>query len=140
MASSLAEQIIPSDMWPYVLRAPISNPPGSIAPGRASATRSPTAKPPGRLVGRSVELRLGDSPPAVPDRLLQPGQLLDREHLGDHHAADVIPDRLQRFDLEARGGQSPGYVRHVDRLGQRRVLAQPGKRYSHVRSPSRTPG
>src|SRR5580692_9821590 len=44
MASSLAEQIIPSEMWPYVLRAPISNPPGSIAPGRASATRSPTTK------------------------------------------------------------------------------------------------
>src|SRR5579859_3555783 len=44
MASSLAEQIIPSDMWPYVLRAPISNPPGSTAPGSASATRSPTAK------------------------------------------------------------------------------------------------
>ncbi len=44
MASSLAEQIIPSEMWPYVLRAPISNPPGSIAPGSASATRSPTAK------------------------------------------------------------------------------------------------
>src|SRR3984885_12499033 len=44
IASSLAEQIIPSEMWPYVLRAPISNPPGSIAPGSASATRSPTAK------------------------------------------------------------------------------------------------
>src|SRR5580700_3298969 len=44
MASSLAEQIIPSEMWPYVLRAPISKPPGSNAPGSASATRSPTAK------------------------------------------------------------------------------------------------
>src|SRR5215471_17500305 len=44
MASSLAEQIIPSEIWPYVWRAPISNPPGSTAPGRASATRSPTAK------------------------------------------------------------------------------------------------
>src|ERR1700685_123788 len=44
MASSLAEQIIPSEMWPYVLRAPISNPPGSIAPGSASTTRSPTVK------------------------------------------------------------------------------------------------
>src|ERR1700730_7539271 len=44
MASSLAEQIIPSEMWPYVLRAPISNPPGSTAPGSASGTRSPTAK------------------------------------------------------------------------------------------------
>src|SRR5579859_5497678 len=44
MASSLAEQIIPSEMWPYVRRAPISNPPGSIAPGSASGTRSPTSK------------------------------------------------------------------------------------------------
>src|SRR6202167_2892219 len=44
MASSLAEQIMPSEMWPYFLLAPISNPPGSTAPGRASATRSPTAK------------------------------------------------------------------------------------------------
>src|SRR6516164_9083353 len=44
MASSLAEQTIPSEMCPYVLRAPTSNPPGSIDPGSASATRSPTAK------------------------------------------------------------------------------------------------
>src|ERR1700756_2179846 len=44
MASSLAEQIIPSEMWPYVVRAPISNPPGSTAPGSASATGSRTAK------------------------------------------------------------------------------------------------
>ena len=44
MASSLAEQIIPSETWSYVRRAPISNPPGRTAPGSASATRSPTEK------------------------------------------------------------------------------------------------
>src|SRR6516165_9081499 len=44
MASSLAEQIIPSEIRPYAWRAPISNPPGSTAPGSASGTRSPTAK------------------------------------------------------------------------------------------------
>ena len=95
---------------------------------------------PGRLVRRSVELRLGHGDPAVPDRLLQPGQLLDREHLGDHHAADVMPDGLQRLDLQAGGGQPPCHLVHVDRLGQPRVLAQPGKRHTHLRSPSRTPG
>src|SRR6516165_10882545 len=36
MASSLTEQIIPSDTWPYVGRAPISNPPGSTAPVSSS--------------------------------------------------------------------------------------------------------
>src|ERR1700677_779341 len=44
MASSLPEQIMPRELWLYLLPPPISNPPGSTAPGRASATRSPTAK------------------------------------------------------------------------------------------------
>jgi hypothetical protein len=42
--SSRAEQIIPSDTRPYVLRAVIANPPGSTAPGSATTTRSPAAK------------------------------------------------------------------------------------------------
>ena len=35
---------MPADMWPYVLRAPISKPPGSTPPGRITTTRSPGAK------------------------------------------------------------------------------------------------
>src|SRR6516225_4930064 len=44
MASSSAEQIMPSDIRPYAFLAPISKPPGSMAPGAANGTRSPTAK------------------------------------------------------------------------------------------------
>src|SRR5690606_13866135 len=42
--SSRPEQIMPLDACPYVLRAEISNPPGSTPPGRMTATRSPTSK------------------------------------------------------------------------------------------------
>ena len=97
----------------------------------------------GRLLRRPGQLAVGDGDAAVPDRLLQvlgSGQLLDEEHLGDHHATDVVPDRLHRLDLEAGRGQPPRDLGGIDGLGQRRVLAQPGKRHSHVRSPSRTPG
>ena len=42
--SSAVEQIIPSDVRPYVLRAVMVKSPGSVVPGNATATRSPTAK------------------------------------------------------------------------------------------------
>src|SRR4029453_14468637 len=42
MPSSASEQIIPSDSLPYVLREPISKPPGSTAPGSATGTTSPS--------------------------------------------------------------------------------------------------
>ena len=38
--SSREEQIIPFEVWPYVWRAAISNPPGSTAPGSETTTRS----------------------------------------------------------------------------------------------------
>jgi hypothetical protein len=95
---------------------------------------------PGRLVGGGAELGLRDGHPAVPDRLLQPRQLLDRHHLGDHHAADVMPDRFERLHLEPRRGQPASDLDRVDGFLQPRVLAQPGKRHPHLRSPSRTPG
>ena len=44
MPSSRAEQIIPSEIRSYVLRAAIANPPGSTVPGSATTTRSSTAK------------------------------------------------------------------------------------------------
>ncbi len=44
MPSSRVEQIIPSETWSYVVRAAISKPPGSTAPGSATTTVSPTAK------------------------------------------------------------------------------------------------
>ena len=93
-----------------------------------------------RIVGQPGQLAVGGGDPAVPDRPPQAGQLLDHENLRDHHAADVAPDRLQRLDLEPGRGQPPRDLGGVDRLWQRRVLTQPGKRHSHVRSPSRTPG
>jgi hypothetical protein len=42
--SSRDEQIIPSLTWPYVRRAVMAKPPGSVLPGRATTTRSSTAK------------------------------------------------------------------------------------------------
>ncbi len=42
--SSAAEQIMPSEVRPYVWRVAIWNPPGRTAPGRANGMRSPAAK------------------------------------------------------------------------------------------------
>ncbi|PSK64691.1 hypothetical protein B0E53_03341 [Micromonospora sp. MH33] len=42
--SSLAEQIMPWELRPYVLRAPMWKSPGSTPPGRITTTRSPWAK------------------------------------------------------------------------------------------------
>ena len=42
--SSLPEQSIPSDVTPFILRRPISMPPGSTLPTGASGTRSPCEK------------------------------------------------------------------------------------------------
>src|SRR6516225_10233598 len=119
MASSLAEQIIPSEIWPYVWRAPISNPPGSTAPGRASATRSPTAKL--------------TAPQMTPDASSAgasscASETATRQYLSDQHATDVMPDGFDRFDLEPGGGQPPRNLGGVHRFGQGHVLAQPGKR------------
>jgi hypothetical protein len=85
MASSWAEQIIPSEIWPYFLLAPISNPVADREVDRA-------ADHPRRLVRRLGQLARRDGDPTVPDRLLEAGQLLNREHLGHHHAADVVTD------------------------------------------------
>ncbi len=73
-----------------------------------------------------------DVDPAVPDRLLEAGQLLDGEHLADHQRAlEVAADLLDGLDLQAGPDQALGHVaaglagRQVD------VLAQPGKRDAH---------
>ena len=42
--SSLAEASMPSETWPYVLRAAISKPPGKTAPGSVTTTLSPATK------------------------------------------------------------------------------------------------
>jgi hypothetical protein len=42
--SSAAEQIMPSETWPYVLRVAIVEPPGRTAPGSANGIRSPGSK------------------------------------------------------------------------------------------------
>ena len=51
---------------------------------------------------------------AVADRLLEPGELLDRGDLGDHDAVDVVPDLLDGLDLQAGRGEPPG---HLGRVG-----------------------
>ncbi len=131
IASSDAEQIIPSDTRPYVFRAPISKPPGSTAPGVRQ--RDPVAD--GEVRGAADDVTLlavAGGHLAVPDRLVESGQLLDAEHLGDDHAADVVPDRLDRLDLQAAAGQPPGHLLDAGVVirGQAdgRVLQQPGQR------------
>src|SRR5690348_15580915 len=72
---------------------------------------------------------------AVPDRLAEPGQLLDLGDLGDDHAADVVPGLLERLDLQARGGQPPGHVAGLrQRLPEGGVLRQPGQWNAHQTS------
>ena len=139
MPSSSTAQIMPSEIRPYFFAAVISKPPGRIAPGVANATRSPALKlvapqiTPVSVVRVGGQLGVADGDPAVPDRLLELGQLLDREDLGDDDAADVVADLLDRLDLEAGRGEPPADLLRVDRRGDRRVLAQPGNGYSHRR-------
>src|ERR1017187_4341569 len=45
---------------------------------------------------------------AVPDRLLEPGQLLDPGDLGYQHAVDIVANLLDGLDLETGGGEPPG--------------------------------
>ena len=137
MPSSSTAQIMPSETRPYFFAAVISKPPGSMAPD--DGERHPVA---GREVDRAADdagqrLRVGgqlgvaDGDPAVADRLLELGQLLDRDHLGGDHAVHVVADLLDRLDLEAGQGQAAADLERVVRLGNGRVLPQPGNWNSH---------
>ena len=74
---------------------------------------------------------------AVPDRLLELGQFLDREDFGDDDAADVVAGRLDGLHLEPGGGQPLGHLGRLDGHLHRRILAQPGKRKLHQIPPVR---
>ena len=92
---------------------------------------------PGREVGRAADhVALGGAGGhvAVPDRLAEPGQLLDRGDLRHHDTADVVTDGLDGLHLQARGGQPPGHLRGRNRLVNRGVLAQPGQWDAHQSS------
>jgi hypothetical protein len=97
-----------------------------VADGEVGGTADDAAQ----RLGVGGQVCPGGGDPAVPDRLLELGQLLDRLHLRDDQAVDVA-DGLMRLDLKAGRGQPPRDVGRVGRLGDGRVLAQPGKRYSH---------
>ena len=115
--SSAVEQIIPSDVRPYVLRAVMVKSPGSVVPGNATATRSPTAK----LVAPQTMSRgsgFTDVDLDGADRLLELGELLDFENPADGQWAadradgddflDLVADADQRL-LQLVGGTSqPG--------------------------------
>ncbi len=80
---------------------------------------------------------LADPDVAVPDRLLEPGQLLDVEHLADHDADDVAADPLDLLDLQA--GAHQGGTDLVGGGAQARDMGtQPGDGDAHgVRPPGR---
>ncbi len=107
---------------------PISNPPGSTAPGSASGTRSPTAK----LTAPQITLRSASGPPVVTRQyligFLNPVSSSICKHPGDHDVGDVVPDRLDALDLQADRGQPPRDLADVGRLVQRDVFEQPGQR------------
>ena len=86
---------------------------GQHRAGRASGTRSPAAKLTApQMTCRSCAVAGGHL--AVPDRLAELGQLLDLAHLGHHDAADVVPDLLDRLDLQAGRGEPPGDSAAID--------------------------
>ena len=90
-----------------------------------------------REVGRAadhVALGRAGGHVAVPDRLAEPGQLLDGGDLRHHDTADVVPDGLDGLHLQARGGQPPGHLGGRNRLIDRGVLAQPGHWDAHQTS------
>lgn len=75
---------------------------------------------------------VADVDEAVPDRLLEAGQLLDRQHLADHQRAlEVGAELLDGLDLETGPDQLLGQLPTGHAGGQVDVLAQPGKRDAH---------
>jgi hypothetical protein len=81
---------------------------------------------------------LGHLDVAEPDGLLEPGQLLDVEHLADHHAGDVVADAVDLLDLEPGADERPGDL--VARGRQARdQCTEPGDGDAHLRPPSRAP-
>ena len=80
--SSAVEQIMPSEVRPYVLRVAIVKSPGSTVPGSATTTRSPTAK----FVAPQTMSRgsaFADVDLDRPDGLLELGELLDLDDPAD---------------------------------------------------------
>ena len=80
--SSAVEQIIPSDVRPYVFRAVMVKSPGSVVPGSATTTRSPTAK---FVAPQTISRGFGftDVDLHGTDRLLEVGELLHLEDAAD---------------------------------------------------------
>jgi hypothetical protein len=68
---------------------------------------------------------------AVPDGLLELGQLLDLGHLGHHDAARVLADLLDGLDLQAGRGEPPRHLGGVGVGPDGRVLEQPRQRNPH---------
>ena len=89
---------------PYVLREAMVKSPGSVVPGSATATRSPTAK----FVAPQTMSRNSDSPTSTltgPDGLLELGELLDLGDPADGQRARNGADRDDLFDLVADADQ-----------------------------------
>jgi len=95
-------------------------------PGSRPGQRDPV---PGREVDRpaddSARLAAAVVDLAVPDRLLEPGEFLDRGDLRDHDALDVVPDLLDRLDFQSRRGEAAGRLRRIGVRIQAGRLEQP---------------
>ena len=99
-------------------------PAGQPGPGQGQRHPVPGAEvdrpadDPARLAAAGVHL-------AVPDGLLEAGEFLDPGDLGDHDALDVVPDLLDRLDLQARRGEAAGHLRRIGTRIHASRLEQP---------------
>ena len=128
---------MPSDTWPYVLRAAMSKSPGNRAPGSATTTRSPAAK----LWAPQTMPRGSGSPDVhrAPVDRLAVAVLLGREleDAADHdRALDVAAHLVDGLDLEPGADERVGQLPTGQVGGQGRVLAQPGDRRPHRAVPT----
>ena len=127
-------------VWEAALRAPRAD--GSPVWVHGDLDRRNLLTRQGRLTAVVDFGCLGVGDPAVPDRLLVLGQFLDGHHLRGDDVAELMADWLNRLHLKADGREAAPHLQGVHRLGNGRVLAQPGKGYPHreVRAPFRTHG
>ena len=122
-SSSRAEQIIPCDSTPFILRAPMAKSPGRTAPTGANATVAPASK-----FHAPHTTCVGSPPASTTTRRIRSAPLIGptSRTLGDDHVADAGAHVRDALDHESE------LVRRVDErvdvIAERREVAQPRER------------
>src|ERR1700733_3129335 len=109
---------------------PVRLPGADLEPAGQAGSRPGQRDPvPVREVDRSADdsarLAAAVADLAVPDRLLEAGQLLDRDDLRDHDALDVVPAPPARLAPHPRRGETAGRLRRLGAGIQASRLEQP---------------